>query len=133
MKASTRKEMKALYDKAHAAGIAAFHAAKPTPMVVGEAKGLFGNEIDYSKKTYYVADGVCGFAWINVRPARGSFVAFCKENKLGHNGYYGGYDVSLKGEAAMSQSYERKMEYARAFAAVLKEAGLTAYAEGRLD
>lgn len=133
MKASVRKEMQALYDKAHAAGIAAFHGANPTPMVVGEGKGLFSNEIDHSKPTYFVADGVCGFAWINIRPARGSFVAFCKENAIGRPGYYGGYDVRLKGDAARSQSYERKMEYARAFATVLRDYGIEAYADGRLD
>jgi hypothetical protein len=128
-----KREAEALYKRAHEAGIAAFHAAKPTPMIVGEAKSLFSNEIDYTKKTYYEADGVCGFAWIKVRPARGAFVAYCKANKIGYSSSYGGYQVSPKGEAAMSQSYARKMAYAGAFAKVLNDAGLDAYADGRLD
>ena len=27
-----------------------------------------GDDIDYTKDTYYVADGMCGFAWINIKP-----------------------------------------------------------------
>ena len=31
------------------------------------------------------------------------------------------------------QSYEKKMAYAQAYAAVIQKAGITAYAQGRLD
>ena len=44
----------------HAAGMAAGNGCTPTPMVVGTYDSL-GNDIDYSKDTYYVADGMCGF------------------------------------------------------------------------
>ena len=40
-------------------------------------------DIDYNKETYYVADGMCGFAWINIKPARGKFVKFLKDNNIG--------------------------------------------------
>ena len=30
-------------------------------MVVGTPTTPLGNDIDYSKETYYVADGLCGF------------------------------------------------------------------------
>jgi hypothetical protein len=69
-----------------------------------------------------------------IKPARGKFVKWLKEKKIGHNGYYGGWEVGPKGEAGMSQSMERKSAYCRAFAEVLeKEAGLTAYTQSRMD
>ena len=55
-----------IYSEAHSKGIAAGKACSPTPMVVGQPTTPLGNDIDYSKETYYVADGVCGFAWINI-------------------------------------------------------------------
>ena len=55
----------------------------PTPMVVGTPTTPLGNDIDYSKETYYVADGMCGFAWINIKPSRGKFVKFLKDNDIG--------------------------------------------------
>ena len=33
----------------------------PNPMVVGTPTTPLGDDIDYSKDTYYVADGMCGF------------------------------------------------------------------------
>ena len=62
-----------IYEQAHAAGMAAGNGCTPTPMVVGQPTTPLGNDIDYSKETYYVSDGVCGFAWINIKPARGKF------------------------------------------------------------
>lgn len=123
-----------LYVKAHMAGMKAFDAAKPTPMVVGQAKSLFSNEIDYSKGVDVVEDGVCGMAAIYVRPARGTFVKFCKDNNYGSKDeYQGGFRVRLKGRAAMSQSYTRKVAYAQAFAGVLQEAGIDCWVWERLD
>ena len=43
-------------------------ACTPTPMMVGEPTTPLGNDIDYSKDTWLVNDGVCGFAWINIKP-----------------------------------------------------------------
>ena len=47
-----------IYSEAHSAGMAAGHGCTPTPMVVGTPTTPLGNDIDYSKDTYYVAD-VC--------------------------------------------------------------------------
>ena len=43
------------------------NACTPTPMVVGEPTTPLGNDIDYTKETWLVNDGVCGFAWINIK------------------------------------------------------------------
>ena len=79
-----------IYSEAHTKGMAAGKACTPTPMVVGEPTTPLGNDIDYSKDTWLVNDGVCGFAWINIKPARGGFVKFLKDNKIGRkDSYYG--------------------------------------------
>ena len=67
-----------IYSEAHSAGMAAGHGCTPTPMVVGTPTTPLGDDIDYSKDTYYVADGLCGFAWINIKPARGKFVTWLR-------------------------------------------------------
>ena len=120
-----------IYEQAHAAGMAAGNGCTPTPMVVGQPTTPLGNDIDYSKETYYVSDGVCGFAWINIKPARGKFVKYLKDNDIGRkDSYYGGYTIWVSG---FGQSLDRKSAYARAFAEVLNENGLKAYAMSRMD
>lgn len=119
-----------VYAKAVEAGKNAYAKAEPTPMMVGTAKSITSNEIDDTKPTYYVADGVCGFAWVDVFPARGAFITWCKKNGHGRKGYPSGYTFWT---STPCQSYERKMAYAHAFAGVLAENGIRAYANGRLD
>ena len=120
-----------IYEKAHAAGMAAGNGCTPTPMVVGQPTTPLGNDIDYSKETYYVSDGVCGFAWINIKPARGKFVKYLKDNNIGRkDSYYGGYTIWVSG---FGQSLDRKSAYARAFVKVLNDNGLKAYAMSRMD
>ena len=120
-----------IYSEAHSKGIAAGNACTPTPMVVGEPTTPLGNDIDYSKDTWLVNDGVCGFAWINIKPARGKFVTWMKKNNIGRtDSYYGGYTIWVSG---FGQSMTRKENYARAFVKVLEENGLKAYAMSRMD
>lgn len=120
-----------IYAEAAAAGIKAGSEVGVTPMIVGESTTPFGNTIDYSKPVYYVSEGVCGFGWVNIKPARGKFVAFLKQSGIGRTDTYeGGYTVPVY---EFNQSYERKVAYARAFAAVLNKYGIKAYASGRLD
>ena len=120
-----------VYADAHAKGIAAGNGCNPTPMVVGTPTTPLGNDIDYSKDTHYVSDGVCGFAWVNIKPARGGFVKFLKDNKIGRkDSYYGGYTVWV---SHFGQSLARKESYARAFANHLNENGIKAYSMSRMD
>ena len=122
---------KTIYAEAHAAGMAAGDGCTPTPMVVGQPTTPLGNDIDYEKDTYYVEDGVCGFAWINIKPARGAFVKYLKQNGIGRkDSYYGGYTIWVSG---FGQSLGRKENYARAFTEVLRKNGLTAYNMSRMD
>lgn len=125
-----KRECARIYKEADAAGHAAGQSAVPTPMVVGTPTTPLGNDIDYTKKTYFVEGGVCGFAWVNISPARGAFVNYLKSIDAGHKSYYGGYDVWVRG---FGQSLARKEAYAQAFAEVLRSYGINAYAQSKLD
>jgi hypothetical protein len=81
----------------------------------------------------------CGFAWVTVKPARGSFVTWCKAKGLGSKAYGGGWQfwssevVNEMWTANQGQCMELKYAACRAFAEVLKANGLDAYADQRMD
>ena len=124
-------EMKALYEKAHEAGMEALGATRPTPMIVGSEKGFMSGKLDTSKPLYHVAEGPCGFAWVNIKPGNSRFARYLKERNLARrDSYYGGVSVWVR---EGGQSVERKSAYAYAFARVLGNAGINAYANSRMD
>lgn len=124
-------EFEVLFKKAREAGYAAGEAAKPVPMVVGTPTDMFAanSPLDRTKPVYYVSEGVCGFAWVTT-PGNTPFARWAKSKGIFSKAYGGGlqYWVSYGG-----QSMERKEAFANAFAAVLREAGITAYASSRMD
>ena len=119
-----------LFESAHEAGLKAGREVGVTPMVVGTPTELFGNEIDWDKSTYHVSDGVCGFAGVVIKPARGKFVSYLKSLGMGYKHYYGGWYVSVR---EFGQSMTRKEAYAEAFAKVLTEEGMSCYVDSRMD
>ena len=119
-----------LLEKAHLMGMDAGRRVGVTPMVVGTPTELFGNEIDWDKSTYHVSDGVCGFAGVVIKPARGKFVSYLKSLGMGYKHYYGGWYVSVR---EFVQSMTRKEAYAEAFAKVLTEEGMSCYVDSRMD
>ena len=119
-----------LLEKAHLMGMDAGRLVGGTPMVVGSPSTPLGNDIDYSKKTYFVEGGVCGFAGVVIKPARGKFVSYLKKLGMGYKHYYGGWYVSVR---EFGQSLTRKEAYAEAFAKVLGEAGMRCYVDSRMD
>ena len=124
------KEVMELFDRAHHAGLRAGHESTPTPMIVGSPSTPFGSDIDYSKPTHFVESGVCGFAGVVIKPARGKFVSYLKSLGMGYKHYYGGYYVPVR---EFGQSLERKEAYARAYAKVLSEEGMSCYVDSRMD
>jgi hypothetical protein len=123
-------EPKDLYLKAYSSGMEALKNAIPTPMIVYEkAIGLSDKPVPGCKE-WYVPEGACGFAWINIKPARGKFIKYLKDIDAGHKSYYGGYDVWVH---EGGQSLERKEAYASAFAKVLRDNGFDAYMMSRMD
>ena len=119
-----------LLEKAHLMGMDAGRLVGVTPMVVGSPSTPLGNDIDYSKKTYFVEGGVCGFAGVVIKPARGKFVSYLKKLGMGYKHYYGGWYVSVR---EFGQSLTRKEAYAEAFAKVLGEEGMRCYVDSRMD
>ena len=124
------KEVMELFDRAHHAGLRAGHESTPTPMVVGSPSTPFGSDIDWNKSTYHVSDGVCGFAGVVIKPARGKFVSLLKKHDLGWKHYYGGFYMTCR---EFGQSLARKEAYCEAFAKVLGEAGMRCYVDSRMD
>ena len=119
-----------LLERAHLMGMDAGRRVGVVPMVVGTPTELMGNDIDYSKKTYFVESGVCGFAGVVIKPARGKFVSYLKSLDMGYKHYYGGWYVSVR---EFGQSLTRKEAYATAFAKVLSEVGMRCYVDSRMD
>jgi hypothetical protein len=127
-KALTKNQCHNIYVEAYEAGLNAGKDADTPKFIVGDAIGL-SDEIDFSKKTY-ILDGLCGFAWINISPARGAFVNYLKSRQVGSKGYYGGYEIWVR---EFGQSVDRKTAFARAFCDVLHKHGINASVGSRLD
>jgi len=118
--------MLAVRDNAEAAGQLAVSAMSVNPMIV-EQPG----------RSYYVADGVCGFAWVDITPKnKGNTTLGKQERKIlecaGFRKDWTGkkYNLWISG---FNQSMQKKEAYAHAYAEVLRKAGLNAYAGSRMD
>lgn len=80
----------------------------------------------------------CGFGTVVIRPARGSFVKFLKDNGVGSKHWKSGYSISsydvMRGhELCGTQSMSIKEEACEAFAKVLNAHGIDAVAQSRAD
>ena len=80
----------------------------------------------------------CGFGTVVIRPARGAFVKFLKDNKLGSKHWRTGYSISsydvMRGHALEgTQSMDIKETACEQFAKVLNAYGIQAHAESRAD
>ena len=121
--------MRKIYNEAHEAGMKAGNEAFVVPMTVQQ----HANPLDDNSAVVYrefVADGVCGFAWINVS-GREPFGKYCMKIKMAIKGYPKGIQISCR---EFGQSMQRKYAYAIAFAKVLNENyGIKAYATQRID
>jgi hypothetical protein len=116
MKTAEKATMRTLFSAAHAAGSKAAIEVVPEPMRIhGYAP---------------ISEGVCGFAWVTIRPGISPAARYAKATLGARKGYYGGMEIWVRG---YGQSMTRKEAYAEAFAAVLREAGVMASAGSRLD
>ena len=120
----------ALLARAREAAHAAGSAAEPTPMAVVEPSDPL-NPNSPIRRAWHVAGGACGFAWVAVHPANSSFARWAVKNGFAARSEYdGGIKFHIRG---FGQSVDRKYAAALAMADVLREAGLEAYAQSRLD
>ena len=119
-----------IYNEARKAGLKAGQESIPDPMIVDEHV----NQLDDSsavKKSWYVSEGICGFAWINIKPGNCTFAKWLKNKNLARkDSYYGGVTIWVN---EFGQSATRKKAYASAFSSVLDKYDITSYAMSRLD
>ena len=110
----------------------AYSEIKPNP-IAWQSSGV--NEgFDPSKPYGIVSEGLCGFAWIWIPNGRHPFVNWMKKNGKGRKNWSKGYDIWTSELCPDgSQSVERKEAAMQAAVKVLRENGIEAYAESRLD
>jgi hypothetical protein len=119
-----------IYNEAFNAGMIAGNNHNPVPMIVQEHSNPLDDNSPVTKTYAPVMGGVCGFAWINIKPATNPFVKFLKSMDIGHKSYYGGYDWWI---SEFGQSMEKKEAFAQAAAKVLNSYGIKCYATSRMD
>ncbi len=123
-------QFESVFNEANRAGFAAGEAAKPAAMVVSERANPLNDASPVSRE-WYVADGVCGFAWVTVSPGNCSFAKWLVKNKLAKKAYGGGVSIWISGHG---QSMQRKEAHASTMAAILSsKLGVSAYADSRMD
>lgn len=134
-------EAKQILEEAEAVGQNAYENAAPKPMVVTEREDPF-NDDSKVKQSWFVSEGVCGFAWLNI-PGNSWFIRALKKAGFASaninnfdrkvvfkkDSYYKGYSYWIGG----GQSYERKVAFANAFADVLGSYNIVANVGSRLD
>lgn len=131
-KESQLKDYKNLLDSAIAAGEIAASNCIPEPMIVVQRESVWDDNSPIVEVFEPVMGGVCGFAWITIKPANSAFANFIKKQTYiqSHKAYTGGLSIWV---SAYGQSMELKQAFASAFAKVLKDAGINAYSESRMD
>ena len=128
-KALANSNWQTIYNEAHKAGLAVMTATTPTPMIVQEHEHILDDKSPVIK-AYKVLGGVCGFAWIVIRPGTCSFARWLTKKGLAKKAYEGGVSVWV---AQGGQSMELKQAYANAFAATLRAHKINAYPMSRVD
>jgi len=115
--------------EAHQAGLKAAREVMVSPMVVQEHENP-ADDSSAVKQQWVVPDGVCGFAWVTVRPANSSFGRYVKKNKGWRPAWNGGIQLWV---SDFGQSMIRKEAYAGAFASVLRNHDINANMGSRMD
>jgi len=106
-----------IFDTANRLGFEANQKFSPQPMIVGESKNLFSDEIDYNKPTYFVEDGVCGFASVIIKPANNRFAKWLVQTGKAYKSDMGGIYIWIH---QYNQSMQRKEIHADAMAVYFK-------------
>jgi hypothetical protein len=114
------------------AGAAAAEAKVPKPMYVVERANPMDDSSPIVKAYEPIADGVCGFAWVNVRPGNSPFANWLKKEGKARKAYGGGVQIWV---SAYNQSLEKKEAYANAMEKALEALvpGVKFYADSRMD
>jgi hypothetical protein len=115
------KAFDSIHALAHEAGMTAGINAMPLPMLVTEEGAR--------ARSWLVDEGACGFAWVAFK-GNTAWARWAKKQGIARSHYPSGLCVWV-GE--FGQSVARKEAYAYAYALVLRDNGIDAYASSRLD
>ena len=118
-----------IFQQAKEQGLRAVQQAYVAPMIVQQRQNPL-NDNSTLIREYFVSDGVCGFASVTVKPANCKFAKYLVANGLGRKAYNGGVSMSVH---EFNQSLQKKEAYAHAFAKVLRDNGINAWSESRMD
>jgi hypothetical protein len=111
----------------------AYLNAQPAPMAVYETAGL-SDAPKPGGQSWYVSEGVCGFAWVTISPATSSFARWLSKNKIGYKAYKGGWQIPMHFFVGqIGQSLERAEAASLACSRFLREQGIKAHASSRMD
>jgi hypothetical protein len=122
-RARIRAKFQADFEDAHAVAVLAGNAANPTPMAVyNPASGA----------THVVSDGVCGFAYVTIRPRNCKLARFAVDHYCWRsNSWHKRIELSVQD---FGQSLARKEAFAEAFAKRMHELGHTEVSwDSRID
>jgi hypothetical protein len=154
-KEQRQERFKALYENARYGGLhAGYNLGGIEPMVVIQRANPWDDTSPVVKQYEPVADGLCGFAWVDLHINKQAtpeqqtearqFINWLKGTQKpsrpdlappahnGHKGYYGGWQLWVSDH---DQSHARKCAHAREMAHLLRIGipGLNAYPGERLD
>lgn len=124
-----------IYNEANEAGINAVNKLIEENKVIGmrvvEHLDPLNDNSSIKRDYGIIADGPCGFAWVNVKPGNSAFAKWLKEKNYARtDSYYGGVTIWV---SEYNQSMQKKEVYAHAFADVLRSYNIKAYAMSRMD
>lgn len=103
----------------------------PVPMIVQQRANPLDDSSPVIRTFPPVMGGVCGFAWVKVRPANSAFAKWLVENNHARKSNEGGVCIWI---SEYSQSMELKSAHAYAMADYLRSVGIErAYAGERMD
>src|SRR5581483_7195476 len=106
----------ALYEIAHSAGVIAAAECVPTPMKIIDGE--------------LIMEGACGSAHVRVPDVRKGFARWAVRSGKGRASFRSGAMINA---GIYSQSYDRAVAFAEAFAAILELNGIRCSVEARLD
>ena len=108
-----------------------FENALAEGIQAGKNAGVIPMEVYGKDRTYIVEGGPCGFAWIEIRPARGPLVTYLKKSG---QGYYSEYNrCYIYSIFHFNQSMMRKEAMADKMAEYLRKCGYNVYSNSRID
>jgi hypothetical protein len=124
-----------IWNKVQEEGRKAVEKLEVSPMIVQQVDLL--NRPIPGTKPEYVADGPCGFAWLEFRPASKAGKNDCEFVKWMRTNRIGSYDDYAKCWRFpifdYNQSIQKKEAHAEAMAQCLRAVGINAHANSRLD